>query len=84
MVSPERNADDSLVVSGINADKTLRVIWESRADGYAAMILLKQSVTGKNISAAAVPHSKRASFTVFQWNMLPLALQHLPLILQVF
>ncbi len=44
-----RNEDDNLVGFGINADKTWRDIWESRADGYAAFILKKQCVPGSEM-----------------------------------
>ncbi|XP_016317103.1 uncharacterized protein LOC107669411 [Sinocyclocheilus anshuiensis] len=46
---PVRNEDDNLVGFGINADKTWRDIWESRADGYAAFILQKQCVPGSKM-----------------------------------
>ncbi|XP_039519572.1 uncharacterized protein LOC120473667 isoform X1 [Pimephales promelas] len=46
---PVRNEDDNLVGFGINAEKTWRDVWESRADGYAAFILQKQCVPGSKM-----------------------------------
>jgi len=46
---PVRNEDDNLVGFGINAEKTWRDVWESRADGYTAFILQKQCVPGSKM-----------------------------------